>query len=111
MTREAPKKANGGSLNSRHPQATPFPENIASVKHSASSAEGANFLTLPEPLSPLREYPNWLVWRYEPNPKGGKPYKVPYQAPRPRVHANVSDKRTWASYAEACDAFHRGRPL
>jgi primase-polymerase (primpol)-like protein len=48
----------------------------------------------------------WICWRYEPNPKGGKDLKVPY-SPLSGKKAQVNNPATWASYDEAVQAMKK----
>lgn len=61
------------------------------------------FDNLPEEL---KAHPQWVAWRYEDH---GKPKrdKVPYD-PRIGQRAKSNDSQTWATFAEAVAAFHRG---
>jgi hypothetical protein len=63
---------------------------------------------LPDALAPLKEFPNWVCWKWEwrVDKKGiGKWTKPPYQPQRPDVKASVKDPSTWGSYDEALAAF------
>jgi primase-polymerase (primpol)-like protein len=46
---------------------------------------------------------NWISWRYEPDPGGGKDKKVPY-SPTTGKKALVNNPATWASFDEAMQA-------
>ena len=48
----------------------------------------------------LASAPRWLCWRPEPDPKGGKPRKVPYD-PKTCRRASSTNPETWATMAEA----------
>ena len=48
----------------------------------------------------LASAPRWLCWRLEPDPKGGKPRKVPYD-PKNGHKASSTNPETWAPMAEA----------
>ena len=48
----------------------------------------------------LTSAPRWLCWRLEPDPKGGKPRKVPYD-PKTCRRASSTNPETWATMAEA----------
>lgn len=50
----------------------------------------------------MREYPQWVVWKFE-ETDGGKPTKVPY-SPRFRGHASVTNPATWGTFDEAVAA-------
>lgn len=53
----------------------------------------------------LRDRPQWVVWRYEPNAKaGGKPKKIPVDAQTGR-NAKTNDRTTWNSFQTALEAF------
>lgn len=52
----------------------------------------------------LRALPGWLVWRYEPNPGGGKPRKVPYFTNGMRRHGvqgSVEDRACMTTFEAA----------
>ena len=55
----------------------------------------------------LRDLPRWLLWKAEPNPKGGKPRKVPYQT-NGKWRASTTNEATWCSYDQAVAAFNTG---
>jgi hypothetical protein len=48
-----------------------------------------------------------LVWKWEMKKKGDeeKPTKVPYQARNPKRQAKSNQPKTWATYAQACEAY------
>lgn len=48
----------------------------------------------------LTVLPQWICWRLEPDPRGGKPRKVPYD-PRTGRKASSTNPQTWATLAEA----------
>lgn len=55
----------------------------------------------------LRELQGWLLWRYEPHPKGGKPIKVPYYADGGRrygANGSPTDRAKMVRFAAARDA-------
>ena len=54
----------------------------------------------------LKALPQWICWRLEPDPKGGKPRKVPYD-PKTGRKASSTNPQTWATLPEAESA--RGR--
>ena len=51
----------------------------------------------------LASAPRWLCWRLEPDPKGEKPRKVPYD-PKTGRKASSTNPETWAPMAEAAAA-------
>lgn len=55
----------------------------------------------------LRDLARWLVWRAEPNPKGGKPRKVPYQI-NGKFRASTTNPATWGSYDQAVATYNTG---
>src|SRR5262249_52788503 len=54
-------------------------------------------------LEALQARPQWVCWHKE--ARKGKPTKVPYN-PRSGTLARCDDPSTWATYAEACSAWH-----
>lgn len=58
----------------------------------------------------LRDISQWVVFRIEPN-DDGKPTKKPYQAKNTRALASSTNRGTWATYEQACDAVERDRTL
>ena len=54
-------------------------------------------------LEELQARPQWVCWHKE--ARKGKPTKVPYN-PRTGTPARCDDPSTWATYAEACSAWH-----
>lgn len=54
----------------------------------------------------MREYAQWIVWRYE-EVSGGKPTKVPYSVKTGRL-ASVTDPSTWATFDECRAGLHAG---
>ena len=55
----------------------------------------------------LRDLQGWLLWKYEPHPKGGKPIKVPYYADggkRYGVNGSPTDRAKMVRFAAARDA-------
>jgi len=48
----------------------------------------------------LSSAPRWLCWRLEPNPKGEKPRKVPYD-PQTGRRASSTNPESWATMAQA----------
>ena len=48
----------------------------------------------------LASAPHWLCWRLDPDPKGGKPRKVPYD-PKSARKASSTNPETWATMAQA----------
>ena len=58
----------------------------------------------------LRDISQWVVFRIEPN-DDGKPTKKPYQAKNTRALASSTNRGTWATYEQACDAVERDRSL
>lgn len=55
----------------------------------------------------LQDLNQWVVWRYEPNPKKPKPDKVPYD-PATGYKASVKNPHTWGSFEQACQAYLKG---
>lgn len=51
----------------------------------------------------LTGLPQWICWRLEPDPKGGKPRKVPYD-PKSGRKASSTDPKTWATLKDAAIA-------
>lgn len=54
----------------------------------------------------LKILPNWVCFRIEPNPGGGKARKLPYQVNG--VKASSTDPQTWTLYAKCVAAVARG---
>ena len=48
----------------------------------------------------------WVCWRLEPDPDGGKPRKVPYNAVT-GYKAQSNNPKSWSDYATAVDALER----
>jgi hypothetical protein len=63
--------------------------------------------TLPPALQPLIAQRHWVMWRYEPSKKGGKPSKVPYRAAEPSRHASSSNPQDWCNFETAVAAAKR----
>lgn len=61
-----------------------------------------SFSNLPERM---KSYHNWVIWRLE-QTKDKKDTKIPYSVKG--GYASVSDPATWASYAEAVNAYQQG---
>ena len=57
-------------------------------------------MSFPQELTALRQ---WICWRLEPDPKGEKPRKVPYD-PRTGRKASSTNPETWATLPEAMRA-------
>ncbi len=60
----------------------------------------------------MREARRWLLWRYEPNPNGGKDLKVPYYhdgSRRRGAQGTDADLARMGSFDEACAALAAGR--
>ena len=55
----------------------------------------------------LRSERAWVLWRFEPGPRDGKPTKVPYQASGHR--ASSTDPSTWTTFEAARAALERDR--
>lgn len=53
----------------------------------------------------LRQLPQWVVWRYEDDPKRGKPRKRPIN-PRTLYPASVTNSAHWGSYKDAVAALN-----
>ena len=62
---------------------------------------------LPRALAPLKERPQWAIWRWTQKPDG-KWQKPPYQARNPRRHASSTDPSTWSDYPTALAAVQSG---
>ena len=60
-------------------------------------------MSFPKELTAL---PQWICWRLEPDPKGGKPRKVPYD-PKTGRKASSTNPQTWALLPEAESACAR----
>jgi hypothetical protein len=75
--------------------------------HTDKEAATKNVLlnTIPQEL---KEFPQWVVWRYESRDGKPKPTKVPYQAAKPDEKASVTDSTTWASFDIASNALASG---
>ena len=56
--------------------------------------------------SELRAVPQWVAWRRDPNPKGGKEIKVPVDSTTGH-NASVSNPATWGTFSQAMTAVHR----
>ena len=56
----------------------------------------------------LAQAPRWVCWRLEPDPKGGKPRKVPYD-PKSGRRASSTNPETWTDMATA-QAAHDDAP-
>ena len=54
-------------------------------------------MSFPKELCAL---PQWICWRLEPDPKGEKPKKVPYD-PKNGRKASSTNPQTWATLTEA----------
>lgn len=70
----------------------------------------AHLMSLKAPAA-LAKMQSWLVWRYEPNPNGKKPLKVPYYADgrkRSGVQGSDSDKSRLTTFAAAKEAAAKG---
>ena len=50
----------------------------------------------------LKNTPQWVAFRIEPNPKGGRPNKVPIN-PKTGNNAKTNDPKTWSSLEEAIE--------
>jgi hypothetical protein len=55
---------------------------------------------------PLRDLPQWVVWRYE--KAHGKPTKVPYDPTFGRAASTV-DRKSWGAYEQACQSARAGQ--
>ena len=51
----------------------------------------------------MANLPQWLCWRLEADPKGGKPRKIPYD-PKSGRKASATNPETWGTMAEAAAA-------
>ena len=54
----------------------------------------------------LKQHRQWVLWRNEPQPNGGKPDKVPYDA-KTGARARINDPATWSSFPEALTRLER----
>lgn len=64
------------------------------------SSQGGGDLNYPKELSAL---PQWVCWHLEPDPKGGKARKVPYN-PMTGRKASSTDPKSWVSLEQAMAA-------
>ena len=62
---------------------------------------------LPPVLDPLKDYQNWVPWRWEQNEKG-ELKKPPFIPRPPERKASVSNPQTWGSFEEAMQALSSG---
>ena len=65
-----------------------------------------------DPPAALRDLPGWLIWRFEPNPNGGKPRKVPYYTNGGRrhgQHGKPEDRNQLSTFDMARSAAARRR--
>ena len=60
-------------------------------------------MSFPQELTVLQQ---WICWRLEPDPKGGKPRKVPYD-PKTGRKASSTNPKTWATLLEAENSCNR----
>lgn len=49
----------------------------------------------------LRELRQWVFWRLEPDPEGGKDRKIPYSPDYPSQRAKAGVPETWGNFAQA----------
>jgi primase-polymerase (primpol)-like protein len=82
-------------------------DNISSGPPPHPSVLQGDLRNLPEALTPLKELPNWVVWKWawEVDKKTGEGRwkKPPY---RPQGgYASIADPTTWGTYEEALAAF------
>ena len=75
----------------------------------ALPAKGAAFPALPTALAGLRDAVRWVVWRWEPHWKSGKPTKIPYVPGETERKARSNGPATWRSFAVASAAYATGR--
>ena len=68
----------------------------------------ADLAKLPRALAPLRERPQWAIWRWTPKPGGGF-QKPPFMATQPERNASTTDPSSWTDYATALAAVRAGR--
>ncbi len=63
-------------------------------------------VSLPDIPDELKGYNQWVVWRYEKDPKRDKPLKVPY-SPLSGKRTGTTDKErsTWGSFDQAVTAY------
>jgi len=54
-------------------------------------------MSFPKELTAL---PQWICWRLEPDPKGGKPRKVPYD-PKTGRKGSSTNPQAWGTIAQA----------
>jgi len=52
----------------------------------------------------LRALPQWVCWKYQPDPDGGKPKKVPYD-PKDCGYASSTNPATWDTFEKARQTF------
>jgi hypothetical protein len=57
----------------------------------------------------LRERPQWVVWKYEPDKANTQWTKVPYRARDTLRKASTTDPATWATFEEALSSFEARR--
>lgn len=60
-----------------------------------------HFNAIPEEL---RALPQWVCWKYQPDPKGGKPSKVPFN-PKDCSYASSTNPATWDTFEKARRTF------
>jgi len=63
---------------------------------------GLNDMAYDDIPQELKQYPNWICWRYE--ERDGKPTKIPYD-PKTGFPAKVDDFRTWVSFEHALSTY------
>lgn len=63
------------------------------------AGEGIDRYKLAVPAE-LRDLPQWVVWKYERDPRRAKPKKVPV-CPRSGSNASSTNPQTWGSFADA----------
>ena len=70
-------------------------------------AHQGDLSNLPPALAPLKERPQWTVWKWTLNGSGDW-QKPPFQATAPDQHASTADPSTWATYEVALAAVQAG---
>ena len=53
----------------------------------------------------IAEQPQWVVWKYEPNPSGGKPKKKPFTSLD--YPASTADPETWSTAFDLNGCIHQ----
>ena len=67
-------------------------------------------VSLPDIPDELKGYNQWVVWRYEKDPKREKPLKVPYSSlTGNRTGTTDKERSTWGSFDQAVAAYNSGQ--